>query len=95
MLVACRLAEITGIASQAPRQRLTALLRQWRLPVRLPTRVAWSTVWSLLQRDKKSLHGTPRFVLTPQIGQVGIGHAVDAPSIREALSVIDPGARVQ
>ena len=95
MLVACRLAEITGVAGLAPRQRLSDLLRQWRLPVRLAARIPWSRVWSTLQQDKKTLHGTPRFVLTPRIGRVSVGHEVPAESIRQALEVIHPGRRVQ
>ena len=95
MLVACRLAELRGIAGETPRQRLTDLLRQWRLPVQLSTRLSWSRVWSALQRDKKSLHGTPRFVLTPRIGHVRVGQEVPVESIREALQVILPGSRVR
>jgi 3-dehydroquinate synthase len=95
MLVACRLAELSGISGDAPRQRLMDLLRQWRLPVQTPRSLPWSRVWAMLQRDKKSLHGTPRFVLTPQIGRVEIGHVMAPEAIREALQVIRPGRSVQ
>lgn len=95
MLVACRIGELSGISAEEPRQRLERLLRVWGMPCQLQASLPWRRVWAALVRDKKSLHGVPRFVLTPRIGSVLTGRAVETEVIREALQVLDPRRRVR
>jgi 3-dehydroquinate synthase len=95
MLAACRIAELTGEADEKPRKRLELLLRQWGMPHRVSSALSWKRVWTALGRDKKSLHGTPRFVLTPRIGTVVTGCAVEPEVVRDALRVLEPRGPVQ
>lgn len=57
--------------------RLRRLLQALGLPVRLPgADLPWDAVRGAMGVDKKTLHGTPRFVLAQQLGKVAIGCAV-------------------
>jgi len=95
MLAACRIAELSGVSDAAPRRRLTALLRAWGMPVHAPSRLTWQGIWTALGRDKKSLHGSPRFVLTPEIGRVRTGCAVDPVVVQQALRVLEARSPVR
>lgn len=93
MLVACALAETCGVARQPLRRRLATLLHRLGLPTRADTPVSVRALQGHLRRDKKSRGGAMRFVLTPRIGSVSIGHEVPMPLLEEALQVIAPASR--
>jgi 3-dehydroquinate synthase len=88
MVVACAVAENQGLAREPLREPLVALLGHLGLPTRAPTPVSLGSLRRFLRRDKKSRDGTLRFVLTPRIGRVSIGHAVSEADLAEAIQVI-------
>ncbi|MFQ5600563.1 MAG: 3-dehydroquinate synthase family protein, partial [Candidatus Krumholzibacteriia bacterium] len=88
MLVACALAEELGVAREPLRERLQALLQRLGLPVRARRRTSLGTLRRAWRRDKKALQGLPRFVLTPRIGTVSMGHRIDEEHLERSLSVV-------
>ena len=90
MLAACALAEELGVAREPQVERLRALLRRLGLPVRAPQRPPVSRLRQAWRRDKKARAGEARFVLTPRIGSVSLGHVVDEGSIVAALETVLP-----
>jgi 3-dehydroquinate synthetase len=85
MLAACGIATRLEIAPAVVGARLGRLLRVLGLPVRVRTRVHAATLRRAWQRDKKARGGRPRFVLTPAIGSVSLGHEVPDAVIVDAL----------
>jgi 3-dehydroquinate synthase len=90
MLADCALAEDLGVAREPQLERLRNLLHRLALPVRAPRRPALSRLRQAWRRDKKARRGRVRFVLTPRIGEVSIGHAVDDRRIAAALETVLP-----
>jgi 3-dehydroquinate synthase len=88
MLVACAIAESTGVAREPQRQRLQQLLQRIGLPVRTARRVGVARLRRAWRRDKKARGGVPSFVLTPRIGAASVGHRVPEDRIVAALHVI-------
>jgi 3-dehydroquinate synthase len=85
MLAACDIAVAMQVAPPRIRTRLQRLLRELGLPTRarrLPTPAA---VRRVIGRDKKARDGVPRFVLTPRIGAVSVGHRVPEAFVLRAL----------
>ncbi len=93
MIVACAVAEELGVAEQAQRQRLARLLGRLGLPTRLEVAPVWPRRLASLRRDKKARGGVLRFVLTPRLGKVSVGHAVAPELLKRALATIAPAPR--
>ena len=85
MVAASRLAEALGLFSADQAQRLERLLATLSLPVRIPP-VPAADVLRVMQSDKKSVGGAPRFVLPRAIGSVEIGAEVGPEEIARVLS---------
>ncbi len=90
MLAACTLAEDLGVAQEPQVERLRALLQRLGLPLRAPQRPTLSRLRQAWRRDKKARGGRARFVLTPRIGSVSLGHDVDERRIAVALDGVLP-----
>lgn len=90
MLAACALAENLGVAREPQLERLRGLLQRLSLPVRARQRPGLLHLRRAWRRDKKARRGRARFVLTPRIGEVSIGHAVDEQRIVSALETVLP-----
>lgn len=70
MLAAVRVAEARGILSEPLEERLTSMLRRWRLPVRIPASLPWDDVALALRRDKKRCEQKLMLVLPVKVGEV-------------------------
>ena len=93
MLAATAIAAQVGIAAATQRPRLAALLTALGLPTHVPRRVSVAVLRSAWRRDKKTQGGVPRFVLTPDIGTVSVGHHIPDEIIVHALQgILDPQA---
>jgi len=88
MRVACALGEALGVAREPQQDRLAALLRVLGLPLHAPRTIPAATLRGAWRRDKKARGGTPRLVLTPQIGAVSVDYRVPEDLILQALHVI-------
>jgi 3-dehydroquinate synthase len=88
MLVACAIAEDSGVTREAQRERLERLLRRLGLPVRLQRRIPATTLRRAWRRDKKAQQGVASFVLTPRTGAGSVGHRVPEERIFASLRVI-------
>jgi 3-dehydroquinate synthase len=93
MLGACSLAESRGLAREGLRERLRGLLRRLGLPTEVSEPVSLGSLRRFLWRDKKVSQGTLRFVLTPRIGRVSIGHVVSEEELASALEALRPHRR--
>lgn len=82
MIVAARLSELYTGWSSAQTARLEALLRVHGLPVRCPA-LDWDRIVQAMEHDKKTISGTPRFVLAETLGQVCFGCEVDAQHLQQ------------
>jgi 3-dehydroquinate synthetase len=85
MLAACSIAARLRIAPLALCARLERLLAALGLPVRHAPANGLPALRRAWQRDKKARAGRPRFVLTPAVGAVSLGHEVPDAMIIEAL----------
>jgi 3-dehydroquinate synthase len=93
MLVASAIAAQLGIAAGTQRARLAELLDALGLPTRVRRHVPVAVLREAWRRDKKTRHGVARFVLTPDIGTVSVGHHVPDDIIVHALQgILDPQA---
>jgi 3-dehydroquinate synthase len=85
MLAACGMAARMGVASPLQRLRLARLLTALGLPTRAARGAAPAALRRAWRRDKKARGGRPRFVLTPRIGAVSLGHEIPDAMIVDAL----------
>ncbi|HLB74421.1 MAG TPA: 3-dehydroquinate synthase [Sedimentisphaerales bacterium] len=70
-MIAAGLIEIEmGLGDPRKLEKISAVLKKLRLPVKLPKDLADNNLVDLIKRDKKALNRWPRFVLISQIGQV-------------------------
>ena len=86
MIAALHIGVNVGVTPESVASRLTELvLRYGPLP-----RLSFSipAVMTLIQSDKKTLHGVPRFVLIKEVGHTVISDSVSKRAIHQALSGI-------
>ena len=71
-------------------RRQDALLTALRLPVRLPSgpRPSPGELVALMARDKKTLHGKLRFILSKQLGEVELVEGIDPSVVLDVLARI-------
>ena len=84
LMAACLSQRVAGLSSPE-RDRLQALIARAGLPVRPPSlpRDRWL---ELMSRDKKTQHGTLRFVLLRALGEGAVGAAVPEVDLRHVLA---------
>jgi len=88
MTAAARIAIATGRLGVEQARRQAALLARFGLPLVVPDdlrRIGVDDVCSAMRRDKKTLHGTIRFILPTAIGRVEITDDVDEGVVRAVL----------
>jgi len=74
---------VAGLAPES-HVRLEAALDHLGLPARMPG-VGVGSLLKAMQQDKKRASGTPRWVLTPRIGDASVPRAVESRLVRAAL----------
>jgi 3-dehydroquinate synthase len=75
---------VAGLAPES-HVRLEAALDHLGLPARMP-RIGAGPLLKAMQQDKKRASGTPRWVLTPRIGDASVPRAVESRLVRAALA---------
>ncbi|MBM4116284.1 3-dehydroquinate synthase [bacterium] len=86
MLAALRLGAALGLAGRAEEQRLAALLRAWKLPLRPPAPVAIDSLLAAMGSDKKRRRGALRFVLLEGWGQPRRDVELPGPLLAQTLA---------
>jgi 3-dehydroquinate synthase len=85
LVAACRISVARAGLDPAEARRLTALLEQFHLPVRLPEGIAKDAILAALKADKKFEEGAIRFVLCPRLGEAFVSKDVTLGDIAEAV----------
>lgn len=85
MMCAARLGAALGMVDAGLAARQRDLLTAFDLPVDVPA-VSHDAVLDAMQNDKKVAHGTLRFILPTELGQVRVVPAVDPALVRQALA---------
>jgi 3-dehydroquinate synthase len=86
LVAACRLSVARAGLDPAEAARVTELLEQYRLPVRLPAGIPTETILSALKSDKKFEAGAIRFVLCPRLGEAFVSKDVTLEDITRAVT---------
>jgi 3-dehydroquinate synthase len=84
-------AHLSAIRSGLPAgeaARVVRLIEEFGLPVRLPEGCAWSGLRAGMATDKKSVGGSPRFVLAAEIGRAVYGVTVDDAAMAKAAAAV-------
>jgi 3-dehydroquinate synthase len=85
LVAACRLSVEKAGLEPVEAARITALLEQFRLPVRLPEGIPAEGILSALKADKKFEEGAIRFVLCPRLGKAFVSDKVTAGDLERAV----------
>jgi len=88
MLAACDIAVGMQVAPARIRARLQHVLAELGLPTHAPHVPSAAAVRRIIRSDKKGRDGVPRFVLTPRIGAVSVGHRVPEAFVLRALRAL-------
>jgi 3-dehydroquinate synthase len=88
LVAACHISVARAGLPPAEAARITHLLQQFRLPIRLPQGVSESSILDAMRADKKFEEGAIRFVLCPQLGQAYVSKDVALPDIKQAIAAL-------
>jgi 3-dehydroquinate synthase len=88
LVAACRISMAKAGLEAAEAARVTVLLEQYRLPVRLPRGIPAGAILNALQADKKFEEGSIRFVLCPRLGEAFVSSSVTWSDITQALDAL-------
>jgi 3-dehydroquinate synthase len=88
LVAACRISMARAGLDPSDARRVTALLEQYRLPVRLPEGIATEAILAALKADKKFEEGAIRFVLCPRLGEAYVSKDVTLADITEAIAAL-------
>ena len=86
MVAAAELAVLKGILAADERERIEKLIRDFGLPVDIPSELDRTEIIGYLKTDKKTVGGRVFFVLPTKIGEVTITDAVDENHIQRVLN---------
>ncbi len=89
MIAAAHFAVILGLAQAHLPNRITSILKQWGLPVRLPAMNIDSILNSIL-RDKKKRGSSIRWVLPAEVGRVEYNQTVPLDLVEEIVQKMMP-----
>lgn len=87
MVAALSLSQQMGMISQKTADQAKALMKKFDLPTTV-TGVTQEDIFSAIKKDKKTINGTPKFVLLEDIGKAKAGCEVSEEMIKEALKEI-------
>jgi 3-dehydroquinate synthase len=90
LVAACRISVAKAGMPSGEARRLTALLEQFHLPVRLPPDIPTDAIMAALKADKKFEEGAIRFVLCPRLGEAFVSKDVALADIMEAVAALGP-----
>ena len=85
MIAACAISAKKAGLSQNQRAAIVDLLREFELPVRLPSDFPREKIFDSLAFDKKFENEKIRFVVTPRIGAANLSSNITLDDIREAV----------
>lgn len=85
LVAACRISVAKAGLDPADARRVTELLEQYHLPVRLPEGIAPEAILAALKADKKFEEGSIRFVLCPRLGEAFVSNEVTMEDITGAV----------
>ena len=85
MVVATQLSEARGLCTAGAARRLSALLRRFDLPVRIPPELSAGDLAAALQLDKKALARGLRLVLLDAVGQARVDEDCEGDAILRAM----------
>ncbi len=88
LVAACRISVAKAGLDPAEAARVTELLQQYRLPVRLPAGIPARAILEALKADKKFEEGAIRFVLCPRLGEAYVSREVTWVDITQALDAL-------
>jgi 3-dehydroquinate synthase len=88
LVAACRISVKKAGLDQAEADRVTELLKQFKLPVSLPSGIPIEAILSALKSDKKFEEGKIRFVLCPRLGEAFVSKDVTESDVREAVEAL-------
>lgn len=88
LVAACRISMAKAGLDAAEAERVTELLDQYRLPVRLPERISKQDILEALKADKKFEEGAIRFVLCPRLGEAFVSNEVTWADIAGAVDAL-------
>jgi 3-dehydroquinate synthase len=86
LVAACRLSVKKAGLAQAEADRVVELLKQFKLPVRLPVGIPMEAIMAALKSDKKFEEGKIRFVLCPRLGEAFVSKDVTLEDVRGAVA---------
>jgi 3-dehydroquinate synthase len=88
LVAACRISVAKAGLKPEEAARVTGLLEQYRLPVRLPKGIRAEAILEALKADKKFEEGEIRFVLCPRLGEAYVSKEVTWQDISQALGAL-------
>jgi 3-dehydroquinate synthase len=88
IVAACEISMKKAGLSKKERDRIVDLLGKFGLPIRLPKDFPREKIFDAIKFDKKFVHGTIRFVITPKIGSASLSSDVTMDDIRGAVDAL-------
>lgn len=88
LVAACGISIAKAGLDPAEARRITALLEQYHLPVRLPDGIPTKSILAALKADKKFEEGSIRFVLCPRLGEAFVSKDVTMEDISDAVAAL-------
>jgi 3-dehydroquinate synthetase len=76
-----------GLIEQAQVQRITALVAATHLPTAWPSQVSIDAAIAAMQIDKKTEHGTLKFIVLDDIGRCHV-RSVDEAVVRRVIALL-------
>ena len=90
MVAAGNMSRALGLLAQEDADRITDVLRTFKLPLKAPKRLDTDAIVTLTRADKKVRADRRRWILLEAIGGTVIRDDVDEPLVREAIEAINP-----
>jgi 3-dehydroquinate synthase len=87
MICAAMLSRELGLIEQAQVQRITALVAATHLPTAWPSQVSVDAAIAAMQIDKKTEHGTLKFIVLDDIGRCHV-RSVDEAVVRRVIALL-------
>jgi 3-dehydroquinate synthase len=85
IVAACLISSTRATLPDAEKQRILQLLKQFHLPVKLPSDLSTESILTALRSDKKFAEGQIRYILTSGIGTAFVSCDVSLGEIRRAI----------
>jgi 3-dehydroquinate synthase len=90
MVCAARLSQALGLLNEVQVQRIVALVSAAKLPIRWPTQVSADAAIAAMKIDKKTEHGSLKFIVLDSIGQSHV-QSVEEAIVRQVIAALQRG----